>query len=165
MISIIVCHREEKLLMQFKKSVKDTIGVPFEYIIIDNKTNQFNIFQAYNIGIKKSKYEILCFSHEDIVFHTKNWGERVVEHFKQEKTGLIGVLGGNAFPNCPASWWNNTFINDHLINYIQHWREGFEPKNDLKLKPVNNNPRITRDYQNPENSNRSKAVAIDGVWM
>lgn len=165
MISIIVCHRNEDLLVQFENSVKETIGVPFEFVIIDNKANDYNIFQAYNLGIDRSKFDILCFSHEDLIFHTKDWGKKVVEHFRDEKTGMIGVIGGNAFPNCPSPWWNSSYLNDHLIHNIQYWKDGHFPHNDPNKKPVKNKQNVTLDYHNPTKATKVKAVALDGLWM
>jgi len=165
MISIIICNRNKFYLEQIQKNIYETIGVEFELIIIDNQKNDYNIFQAYNIGVEKSKGEILCFAHEDIIFHTMNWGEKVVKHFTDEKTGMIGISGGNAFPNCPAPWWNSTLLNDHLGHIIQHWKEGFGPKNDPFKKPIEGLKNVTYDYHNPFSEVRTKAVILDGVWM
>lgn len=165
MISIVVCHRDEKLLNQFKSNVTNTIGVPFEFVIIDNKNNDYTIFQAYNVGIERSQFDIICFAHEDLLFHTANWGENVINHFKEVTTGMIGVIGGNAFPKCPAPWWNNSLLNDHLVHNIQHWNQGFMPKNNPNKKPYLNKDNVTIDYQNPTGENRIKAVALDGLWM
>lgn len=165
MISIVVCHRDKKLLKQFKENVEKTIGINFEFVIVDNTNNDYTIFEAYNLGIRKSKYDCICFAHEDLLFHTPNWGEKVVAHLADENTGMIGVVGGNCFPNCPSPWWNNTLLNDPLINNIQHWDEGFIPKNNLHKKPFENKKNVTRDYQNPTKNNKVKAVALDGLWM
>ncbi|MDT0647437.1 glycosyltransferase [Zunongwangia sp. F260] len=165
MISIVVCHRDTQLLQNFKKNVEETIGIPFEFVIIDNKANDYNIFQAYNLGIERSKFDIVCFSHEDIIYHTADWGKKVVVHFKDERTGMIGIIGGNVFPNCPSPWWNSSYLNDHLINNIQHWKEGFEPKNDPNKKPFQGKDNVTVDYHNPTKEHKVKAVALDGLWM
>jgi hypothetical protein len=165
MISIVVCHLDKKLLDQFILNINNTIGVPFEFVIIDNSNNEYTIFEAYNLGVGRSKFDVICFAHEDLLFHTKNWGEKVVSHFKDETVGMIGVIGGNAFPKCPAPWWNNTLLNDHLIHNIQHWKDGFMPKNNPNKKPFKDKTNITLDYHNPTGENRVKAVVLDGLWM
>ncbi|WP_340102808.1 glycosyltransferase [Rhodohalobacter sp. 8-1] len=165
MVSIVICHRDKKLLTQFKKNVKETIGSPFEFVIIDNKANDYNIFQAYNLGIEQSQFDIICFSHEDIIFHTQDWGKKVKKHFEDENTGMIGVVGGNAFPNCPSPWWNSNYLNDHLIHNIQHWKDGFTPQQSVNSQPYNNIKNCTLEYHNPTGENRIKAVAIDGFLM
>jgi hypothetical protein len=165
MISIVVCHRDETLLDQFQLNVTNTIGVPFEFVIIDNKKNDYTIFQAYNLGVERSQFDIICFAHEDLLFHTVNWGKNVINHFKEVTTGMIGVIGGNAFPKCPAPWWNNSLLNDHLVHNIQHWNEGFIPINDFNKKPYLNKENVTIDCQNPTGEDRIKAVTLDGLWM
>jgi hypothetical protein len=49
------------------------IGCEYESIIIDNSENRYSIFEAYNLGIDKSKYEYLCLMHDDILIYTIEW--------------------------------------------------------------------------------------------
>lgn len=150
MISIIILHRNPFYLEQIKQNIAETIGVEYELVVIDNRDNQYNIFQGYNIGVKQSKNSILCFSHEDILFHTKNWGKNLLNHFRSDETiGLIGTVGGNAAPNCPAPWWNNSLINDQLVNNINTWQE----------------QESYHEYKNPYNKNKVEAVLLDGFWF
>ncbi len=147
MISVIICSRDKKMLDQVSKNVAETIGVPYELIGIDNSRRDYSIFEAYNLGIEKSKYSILCFPHEDLIFHTKNWGQNVIDHFKDRDIGLIGTCGGTALPACPAPWWNNTVLNVHLTNNINTWK--IPKKGGL-------------DYKNPFNENATNAILADG---
>ena len=106
MISIIVCSRKPDIPDNLKFNVTETIGVDYELIVIDNSENKYSIFSAYNEGVRRAKYSYLCFMHEDILFHTEDWGVKVTEHFKDKTIGLIGVVGGHYMPKCPASWWS-----------------------------------------------------------
>jgi hypothetical protein len=36
--------------------------------------------------------------HDDILFHTNNWGQKVLGHFQDDNTGIIGVAGCHYFP-------------------------------------------------------------------
>ena len=75
MISIIICNRvtevDESILINIKECVGDVV---YEVISIDNSKNGYDIFQAYNIGVRKAQYPIICFMHDDILFHSYNWG-------------------------------------------------------------------------------------------
>jgi hypothetical protein len=162
MISIIVCHRDKDLLKQFKENVTQTIGLPFEFVIIDNSTNKHTIFEAYNLGIERSKGDVLCFAHEDLFFHTNNWGPLVNEHFnKNPKLGLIGVCGGKALPNVPAPWWNKSPFNQKCLNLYQQWnntridQEGSALIGDKK----------THEYINQDQELISNVTAVDGLWF
>lgn len=76
---------------------KETIGIEYELIIIDNSQNNHSIFSAYNEGVKRAKYPYLCFMHDDILYLPRLGVKKLIDHFQQEETGIIGVLGSAAF--------------------------------------------------------------------
>ena len=80
MISIIICNRKKVLDPKLENNIKSTIGIEYEIINIDNSDNRYNIFQAYNKGIQKSKYPYICFMHDDILYHTVNWGKNIIDY-------------------------------------------------------------------------------------
>ncbi len=120
MLSIIVCSRYNKLQKDFTDNIKNTVGVDYEIIAINNSENSYSIFSAYNFGINKSKYPYLCLVHEDVIFHSSNWGENVIAHLQDPKTGIIGVDGCDLVTHVPAAWpsiisaTNNVIISDPL---------------------------------------------------
>ncbi len=163
MISIIILHRNKKFLDAIIPNIEKTIGIKYELVIIDNQENKYNIFQGYNLGVKKSKGNILCFCHEDILFHTENWGENVINHFaSNSKLGMLGVVGGNFYPKMPSPWWSNEEVNDHLVNIIQHWNTKEIPFKKYR-KVIGK--QISRDYNNPKELVSQKAIAVDGLWF
>ena len=82
MISIIICSRAASISDELIQNIDQTIGLPYELVIIDNSDNLYSIFNAYNEGVKRSKYELLCFMHDDIIFKKEsNWGKKIVKHF------------------------------------------------------------------------------------
>lgn len=149
MISIVICHKDILFLQTIKDSIENTIGVPYELHVIDNSKRQYSIFEAYNLGVSKSNYSIICFTHEDVVFHTPDWGVHVVAHFKDESIGMIGICGGDAMPNVPAPWWNSKIQNHHYFNNINTWK-GKESYHQ---------------YSNPFHEGVSDVVLLDGAWF
>lgn len=106
MISIIICSREPNIPQELRENVESTIGCEHEWIIVDNSRNQYNIFQAYNEGVARSTGDILCFMHDDILFHTKNWGKIIECVFADNgRVGAIGVVGAHLVPDVPAPMW------------------------------------------------------------
>lgn len=157
MISIIICTAQLKKIDEIQRNISETIGVKHELIIIDNSQSQYNIFQAYNIGVKRSNFEILCFMHDDIIYHGINWGEAVLSHFHEKNTGMIGIGGTRFLNSIPTIWWagGERFSNTHdstiCINCIQTNRE---------------NPNTSNyTFINPEKAVRTKVVALDGLWF
>ena len=152
MISIIICSRKSVIPEELEFNISSTIGVSYECIIIDNSQNNHTIFSAYNEGVRRAKYHYLCFMHEDILFHTVNWGKRVVEHFENKKVGLIGVIGSHYMPNCPASWWSTECRSGQIIQ-----------------GQIENNNYSTNLFEwNRNNTDKSESievVTVDGLWF
>ena len=123
MLSIIISSYQESLYSALEKNIAQTIGISYEIIKIYNP-NKMGICEAYNIGASKAKYDFLLFIHEDILFHTKNWGELLINHLNKENTGVIGIAGSNYVPRTPSSWsvsgnkynFGNVNTKENIIN-------------------------------------------------
>ncbi len=144
MISIIICSRNPYISDELQQNIAETVGCDYDLIIIDNSNNRFSIFSAYNEGIRRSKGDILCFCHDDILFHSTSWGISIEELFKDDSIGEIGVIGTHFLPAAPMYWWSSPFISQYSIN------------NDKGKASLND----TRDYFK---DHIADVVAVDGV--
>jgi hypothetical protein len=140
MISIIICSRTPSISSDLIENINKTIGIQYELICVDNSTNTHSIFSAYNDGVKRSNFEILCFMHDDICFKSNNWGQSVVNRFSASKLGAIGVAGSPYYAILPGAWWSGGYICQSVYG-IQEF--AYQPKNDNTL-PV---------------------VVLDGLWF
>ena len=140
MISIIICSRTASISDELTQNIDQTIGIPYELVIIDNSDNLYSIFSAYNEGVKRSKYEVLCFMHDDIIFKTKDWGMKVMNRFNSPKLGAIGVAGSPYYAILPGAWWSGNYISYSLYGEKEY---AYQPKQDNAL-PV---------------------VVLDGLWF
>jgi len=104
MISVIICTRNTNALSTVTANVAATVGVPHEIIAIDNSRGQYGICEAYNIGASRAQYELLCFMHEDVHHHTKQWGRIVTDILADLGIGVLGVAGGTYQVDAPAGW-------------------------------------------------------------
>lgn len=154
MISIIICSRKQNITYNLIENIEGTIGVPYELIIIDNSNNNYSIFQAYDKGVKLSKGEILCFMHEDILYHTQGWGEKVIKHFLDIRIGLIGVRGCHYYPSKACGWW-------YFPNLLsgQALQRFYKENGDYDLEHIKHF-RLKTDK-----SSGVDAVAVDGFWF
>ena len=149
MISLIICSRTSALSNELYQNIDETIGCDYELITIDNSNNKYSIFEAYNLGIGKSIGSFLCFIHEDILFHTQNWGIILTSIFELDtKIGLIGVAGAKVKTKTPSAWWDCD-ENERVLNIKQHSRN--------KEKEVHN-----YGFDLEKNV---EVVIIDGVFM
>jgi glycosyltransferase involved in cell wall biosynthesis len=149
MLSIIVCSRDPEMLRQVSDNIKDTIGVAYEIIAIQNSGGRYGICQAYNIGAEKSKYPFLCFIHEDLVFHTVDWGQKLLRHLSHPSVGLIGVAGG-VYKSKTISGWGIDPVEFARMRVLQGYGNG-QPN---KLF-----------YSNPKDEFISDVVSVDGLWL
>jgi glycosyltransferase involved in cell wall biosynthesis len=149
MISIIICSRKNAIPHTLSANIKDTVGCEFELIIIDNSENKYSIFEAYNLGIEKSSGKYLCFIHDDILFHTKDWGNILEDIFVSNKDyGLIGVAGSNLKTRTPSGWWDCQ-DKHKSINIVQHYPNG----------------KVVKEQSGFENSVLNEAAIVDGVFL
>lgn|GEM_PF-793306 len=106
MISIIVCSVNEDYFNRFKESISKTIGIEYEIIKIDNQKEKLSIAKAYNKGAILSSFDHLVFVHEDVVFHSEYWGQKLVDYFNVlGNPGVLGIAGSNYLPISPSYWW------------------------------------------------------------
>jgi len=152
MISIIICSRNKTISSLQEKNITETIGLPYEIIWIDNSENNNTAFSAFNKGASQSKYSILCFMHDDILFQTNQWG-KIVETELVNDTGVLGIAGSILKTRTPSPWWVSNYysFNQYLrLNILQ--KRGKDET--LKLENIN-----------PDNETKAQVEVLDGVWM
>lgn len=148
MISIIISSKSSALLNSLKSNIKLTIGVEYEIIAIQNSEGKIGICKAYNTGALNAKHRYLCFLHEDIKFHTQNWGQLLINNFKKYNPRVIGVLGCKVKTKTPSS----VYIYDSNLNR----------QNQLQKYPDNS---IVHCYENPLKEQVSLVSTIDGMFI
>lgn len=129
------------------ENINSSIGVENEIIVIDNSENRYSIFEAYNLGVQTSCGEILCFMHDDVKFHTANWGIKVQDHFSDTQTGAIGIAGSPYVSIMPGSWWANGLINENII-----------------IKKEGGHDTLSK-YSDNLTSNKKPVVVLDGIFI
>src|SRR6476660_5311194 len=125
MISIIVSSISKTFLENFSKNVANTVGLEYEIISVDTTINQFGLCHAYNQGAGKSKFQYLCFIHEDVKFVTENWGKKLINHFNSdEEIGLLGIAGSVCKTKMSSMWHQSPLQNSEAnrVNVIQHYK-------------------------------------------
>ncbi|WNH09631.1 glycosyltransferase [Thalassobellus suaedae] len=149
MLSIIVCSRTKVIDDNLYENIKNTVGCLYELVIVDNSQNEYSIFEAYNKGIEASKGEYLCFMHDDVLLHTENWGNIIIEIFKEnKKIGLLGVAGTTVKTKMPSAWWRCPVETRH-VRLIQHTDHSPTEIFELGFK----------------NNSLEQVVVVDGVFM
>lgn len=145
MLSIIISTINADNFDRVKKNIEQTVGVPYEIVEIQNN-RKFGLSEAYNTGAQKAVFQYLCFIHEDVLFHTHNWGKQLLQYLDDKETGLVGVAGGIYKSEYGLDWkdGNETFYRALIIDGILDGE---------------------RFYFNPMNEKKSRVICLDGLFL
>ena len=143
-ISCIICSRQPDISAELKENIASTIGCEYELVVIDNSKNEYSIFSAYNEAVCRAKGDIYCFMHEDILYHTKGWGNKIFGLFNDESVGIIGFAGSHVMPKAPTYWSLSPYVSEYFM------------QNDLG----NRYDCIATNYMN---NSLADVVAVDGM--
>ena len=151
MISLIICSRNPIISEDLKQNIESTIGTNYEFVVVDNSLNNYSIFAAYNKALTIAKGDLLCFMHEDILYRTNNWGQKLESYFNAyERVGMVGVAGGHYLPDMPAAWWDTEMRSGQLL-------QGSVVDGEYKI--------IEEESWLEYKSNPTRVVSVDGLWM
>ena len=88
-------------LLKITSGVKDV-----EVIAFENSDGQ-SLTKLYNEGLIKTKNDIVLFCHDDLKFDTRNWGRKLLNHFKRNSEyGIIGAAG-TRYLSSTGRWWED----------------------------------------------------------
>ncbi|MDD3154544.1 MAG: glycosyltransferase [Victivallaceae bacterium] len=122
MIEVIVCSNDPAAAAALERNVRSTIGMDdFVFSVMDASSGHMDLFTAYDRGIRRSRAEWIVCCHQDILFHTQNWGPVLIGHFAEDlRLGAIGVAGGSSHPRAPGGWMSAPPVCRRLTHLIQH---------------------------------------------
>lgn len=146
MLSIIISTYKSDLFQQLSQNIAGTIGsIDYEIIPINNP-GIMGICEAYNLGTRKTIFSNFLFLHEDVKFHTENWGQILINHLSEKGAGVIGVAGSSYVPKTPSGWHLPDNKYNHL-NIIQR---------DAVGKTI---------HEQINHTEKSLIFAVDGVFL
>jgi hypothetical protein len=145
MISIIVSSYKEENLVKLKNNIEATVGVPFQFIPVINK-GTMGLCEAYNAGAEQAAFPYLCFVHDDVFFHSHNWGNIVIQNTGEPKTGVVGVMGGRYKSSCGLGWRDG--------------RTSF-----YRMKIVSGSSGGKHQAYNPYHEAKSRVICLDGAFL
>ena len=96
-----------KLDQYYLELLKSTSGVrKLQIIPFENSEGQ-SLTKLYNEGLVRSTSDLVLFCHDDLKFDTKNWGRKLLNHFKRSpEYGIIGIAG-TRYMSKTGCWWDD----------------------------------------------------------
>lgn len=144
MLSIIILSDRIANYQRLKANIEATTLGKYEMIWIDDPSG--GIAKAYNTGASRSQFRYLCFVHDDVLFHTRGWDLSVISHLEDQKTGLVGILGGR-YKSAFGLGWRDGKTEFYRMNVISRTAGG---KHFLV---------------NPLDEEKSEVLCLDGVFI
>ena len=134
-----VIFSTKKINEDFITLIKSTCGVHNVEILPYENPGTHSLNEVYNMGLEKSTNDIVVFCHDDIKFETKNWGRKILKHFKKNPSfGIVGVAG-TRYMSSTGRWWDD-FSKMHGAVYHEHegkkWLTRYSKDTGIKLSEV-----------------------------
>src|SRR6056300_1093077 len=144
MITIGYCTK--KIDPEFRDYIEKSCGLHKVEVIPFENPGTHSLSEAYNIIIEQSSNDIVVLCHDDIYFEKKNWGNKILKHFKRNPDyGIIGAAGSKYLPKS-GKWWE---INTEMFGIVNHEHEG---------------RKWTSKYSESKGSNLDDTVIVDGLF-
>lgn len=144
---ITIGYSTKKINPEFKDYIEKSCGVHKVEVIPFENPGTYSLSEVYNILLEKSSNDIVILCHDDIYFEKKNWGSKILKHFKRNPDyGIIGAAGSKYLPKS-GMWWE---INTEMFGIVNHEHQG---------------KKWTSKYSESKGSNLDDTVIVDGLFI
>jgi len=121
-----------KIDSEFVNLLKKTCGVSNPQIIPIENEGKYSLPEAYNMILEQATNDIVVLCHDDIYFDSKNWGSKILKHFKRSpEYGILGLAGSTQLPES-AKWWEDFSKMKGIVNH-EHEGKKWESKYSTSL--------------------------------
>ncbi len=144
---ITVGFSTRKINDEFVTLLKKTSGVSKIQVIPFENNGEFSLTEVYNKILNESSNDIVVLCHDDIYFDSKNWGQKVLNHFKRNQDlGILGVAGSTQLP-VTGRWWEDFSKVKGIVNH-EHEGKKWESK-----------------YSNSKGNQIDEVLLVDGLFI
>jgi glycosyltransferase involved in cell wall biosynthesis len=121
-----------KIDSSFVELLKKSCGVSNPQIIPIENEGKYSLPEAYNMILEQATNDIVVLCHDDIYFDSKNWGSKILKHFKRSpEYGILGLAGSTQLPES-AKWWEDFSKMKGIVNH-EHEGKKWESKYSASL--------------------------------
>jgi len=144
---ITIGYSTKKIDPEFRDYIEKSSGIRGVEVIPFENPGTHSLSEAYNIILEKSSNDIVVLCHDDIYFEKKNWGNKVLKHFKRNPNyGILGVAGSRYMPKS-GMWWE---IPTEMFGVVNHEHEG---------------KKWTSKYSEPIGNKIDDTILVDGLFI
>ena len=145
-MGITIVYSTRKLNEEFKEHIKKTCGYKNIEILAFENPEGTSLTKIYNSALKKATNEIVVFTHDDVIFETKNWGSKLLKLFnKNNEYGILGIAGTTDLID--GRWWT---LKESMNGVVSHQHEG---------------KKWTNTYSAHQGNKIKEMVVLDGLFF
>ena len=145
-MSITIAYSTRKKDENFIEHLKKTAGNPKIEILTFENPNGTSLAKIYNEALEKANNNIIVFTHDDIIFETKNWCNKLLKLFtKNPEYAIIGLAGTTDLID--GRWWT---LKESMNGIVSHQHEG---------------KRWTNQYSTHQGNKITEMVVLDGLFF
>jgi glycosyltransferase involved in cell wall biosynthesis len=131
----------------FIEMLTKTSGVSKPEVIPIENNGEYSLTEVYNKILNQSTNDIVILCHDDIYFDSKNWGQKILNHFKRnDDYGILGLAGTTSMPKS-AKWWEDFSKMKGIVNH-EHEGKKWESK-----------------YSQSKGNELDDVVLVDGLFI
>ena len=131
----------------FVNMLTKTSGVSKPEVIPFENNGEYSLTEVYNKILEQSTNDIVILCHDDIYFDSKNWGQKILNHFKRKNDyGILGLAGTTSMPKS-AKWWEDFSKMKGIVNH-EHEGKKWESK-----------------YSQSKGNELDDVVLVDGLFI
>jgi hypothetical protein len=131
----------------FVEMLKKTSGVSKTEVRPIENNGEYSLTEVYNKILEQSANDIVVLLHDDIYFDSKNWGQKILNHFKRNSDyGILGLAGTTNMPKS-AKWWEDFSKMKGIVNH-EHEGKKWESK-----------------YSQSKGNELDDVVLVDGLFI
>ena len=124
---ITVGFSTRKINSSFVEMLEKTSGLSRIEVIPVENNGEYSLTEVYNKILDESQNDIVVLCHDDIYFDSKNWGQKITNHFKRNKEhGILGLAGTTNMPKS-GRWWEDPSKMRGIVNH-EHEGKKWESK-------------------------------------
>ena len=119
-MGLTIAFSTKEIDTKFISHLKESCGVKDVEILPYENKGTMSLTQVYNKALKDSTYDIIAFTHDDIILSKNNWGKKLIKQYANSDFGLLGVAGTTNMAST-GRWWEDT---SKMIGRVSHSHEG-----------------------------------------
>jgi len=144
---ITVGFSTRKIDQTFIEMLEKTSGVSKPEVIPFENNGEYSLTEVYNKILDQSSNDIIVLMHDDVYFDSKNWAQKILNHFKRSQDyGILGLAGTTNMPKS-GRWWEDFSKMKGIVNH-EHGGKKWESK-----------------YSQSKGNQLDDVVLVDGLFI